>query len=258
MLSMQDKPVPKESQLLQWQLPQILDIPPDKLRVRLDFYDSSVVMHICDQGVTTTLRVSARDVAAALLSEMPLVSGLLSPNTLWWSPNEVGLWELPQVWPVALVLEAFKQPRRFRLPMPGLIFICRPGQPPRVYAAKSRPRKMEEPIYHAPLFNVFHDGRTCQGTHKYPLKPEDIPKSFFSSWFTVDAHIKGRSVKYPDNLLGLWEALNGRKRYPNDDLVQCGTMEDILKGALPQPTEAEEAEPGPQGDDGEVDAEAEP
>ncbi len=200
-------------------------------------------MYVWDQGVITTLRVSARDVAAALLSEMPLVSGLLTPNTLWWSPKEVGLWEPPQVWPVALTLEAFKQPRRFRLPMPGLIFVCKPGQPPQIYAAKGRPRKMEDPIFHAPLFNVYQDGRTCQGTHKYPLKSEDIPKAFFASWFSVAAHINGRSVKYPDNLLKLWEDLNGRKKYPNDDLVQCGILGDILKGALPQPAEDEEPEP---------------
>ena len=218
--------------------------------MRLDFYDSSVVMHILEDGVSTTLRVSARDVAAALLSEMPLMSGLLSPNILWWSPHEVGIWEAPQIRPVALVLEAFKQPQRFRLPMPGLIFICRPGQPPRIFAAKSRPRKMEEPIYHAPLFNIFHDGRSCQGTHKYPLKVEDIPASFFSSWFTVDAHIKGRSVKFPDNLLKLWEYLNGRKRYPLDDLVQCGTLADILKGVLPQPVEDEQGAPPAEDDAG--------
>ncbi len=250
MVSTQDQAVPKESQLLQWSLPQILDVAPDKLRVRLDFYDSSVVMHILEDGVSTTLRVSARDVATALLSEMPLMSGLLSPNILWWSPHEVGIWEAPQIRPVALVLEAFKQPQRFRLPMPGLVFICRPGQPPRIFAAKSRPRKMEEPIYHAPLFNIFHDGRSCQGTHKYPLKVEDIPNSFFSSWFTVDAHIKGRSVKFPDNLLTLWEYLDGRKRYPLDDLVQCGTLADILKGVLPQPVEDEEAEPPAQANAG--------
>lgn len=207
-------------------------------------------MHILEDGVATTLRVSARDVAAALLSEMPLMSGLLSPNILWWSPHEVGIWEAPQIRPVALVLEAFKQPQRFRLPMPGLIFICRPGQPPWIFAAKSRPRKMEEPIFHAPLFNIFHDGRSCQGTHKYPLKVEDIPGSFFSSWFTVDAHIKGRSVKFPDNLHKLWEYLNGRKRYPTDDLVQCGTVADILKGALPEPVEDEAAEPPAETDAG--------
>jgi len=212
-------------------------------------------MHICENGVTTALRVSARDVAAALLSEMPLVSGLLKPNILWWSPNEVGIWEPPQVWPVALVLEAFKQPRRFRLPMPGLIFICRPGQPPRIFAAKGRPMRMQEPIYHAPLFNLFMDGRSCQGTHKYPLKVEEIPKSFFSSWFTADAHIKRRSIKYPENLLQLWEEINGRKKYPNDDLVQCGTIENILKGIPPPPPTDEEPGVVLQPDDGEFNTE---
>lgn len=238
----------EDCQQLHWHLPPSLKIEPDTLRVRLDFFTSTVVMHIYEDGTTVTRQVSVRDVARALLSEMPLVSGLLTPNTLWWSPNEVAFWEPPQVWPVALVMQAFQQPRRLRLPMPGLIFICRPGQPPRIFAAKGRPRKIEEPIFHAPLFNIFDTGYTCGGTHKYPLRVEDIPRSFFSAWFTADGHLGGRSKKHPDSLLQLWEEINGRKKYPDDDLVQCGTLADILRNIAP-PAE-------PEGADGEPAAEA--
>jgi len=112
--------------------------------------------------------------------------------------------------------------------MPGLIFLCSPGRPPRVFAAKKRPGDAHQVIYHAPLFNVFGDGRTCPGTHHYPVDIDGIPESFFTSFFTREAIYGGRSKKYPKDLLQLWEELDGQKRYPLSDLVPAGKIEDIL------------------------------
>ena len=143
----------------QWALPESLKVPADELQVRLDFYGDSVVLYSLDEGVIRTRMVSARDISMALLREVPLSSGLLPRDALWWKQGKEGLvialWRAPRVWPTALQLEAFKPPRRFRLPMPGLIFICSPGRPPKVYAAKKRPKDAKQVIYHAPLFNVF-------------------------------------------------------------------------------------------------------
>jgi len=216
----------------QWALPESLEVPADQLQIRLDFYGDSVVLYSLDHGVITTRMVSARDIVMALLSEVSLSSGLLPLDALWWKQGKEGpvvaLWRAPRVWPVALQLEAFKPPRRFKLPMPGLIFLCSPGRPPRVCAAKKRPRDARQFIYHAPIFNVFRDGTTCAGTHKYPLDIEEVPESFFTSFFTRAAHYEGRSKKYPKDLLGLWEELDGKKRYPLSDLVTAGKVEDIL------------------------------
>ncbi|GAH11518.1 unnamed protein product, partial [marine sediment metagenome] len=129
----------------------------------------------------------------------------------------------------ALQEEAFKPPRRLRLPMPGLIFICSPGRSPRVYAAKRRPSHPGDTIYHAPLFNLFRDGRSCPGTHKFPSQVEEIPENFFTSFFTTTADHAGRSKRYPSNLLRLWEELDGKKRYPLGDLVPLGKVEDLMK-----------------------------
>jgi len=217
----------------QWALPEGLEVPPDELRARLDFYQDSIILYLVDKGVITTKMVSARDIALALLREVPLGSGILPAGALWWAQGkegvEVALWRPPRVWPVALVREAFKPPTRMKLPMPGLIFICSPGRPPRVYAAKKRPTSPEDTIYHAPLFNIFDDGRTCAGTHKYPEDLEELPESFFTSFFTKDAQYRNRSKKYPDDLLKLWEELDGKKRYPLGDLVPLGKVKDIMK-----------------------------
>jgi hypothetical protein len=222
-----------EPQGYQWALPQGLDVPPDELRCRLDFYQDTTVLYFVDRGVITTRAVSARDVALAFLREMPLSSGILPAGALWCRQSrdgaEVALWRSPRVWQVALVTEPLKSPRRFRLPMPGLIFICSPGKAPRVYAAKRRPKKPEDIIYHAPLFNLFQDGRTCPGTHKFPVDIGEMPESFFQSFFSMEASYKGRSKKYPDNLLKLWEELDGKKRYPLGDLVSIGKVEEIMR-----------------------------
>lgn len=222
-----------EPRAYQWALPEKLDIPPDELKVRLDFYEETVVMHLIEKGVISTKIVSARDIALALLEEVPLSSGLLPEGALWWRHGkegpQVALWQPPRVCRVSLQLEPSKSPRRFKLPMPGLIFIASPGKPPRVYAAKKRPRTAKDTIYHAPLFNLFHDGRTCPGSHRFPDDIAEIPQSFFASFFTAEADYRGRSKKYPNDLLRLWEELDGKKRYPLGDLVPLGKVEDIMK-----------------------------
>lgn len=222
-----------EPKPLQWALPEALEVPPDQLKVRLDFYGDSVLMYVVDNGRITTRMVSARDIAMAMLREIPLTSGLLPPSALWWSQSrdgpEVALWRPPRVWPVALVAEPLKPPHRLRLPMPGLIFVCRPASAPRVYAATKRPRSLESAIYHAPLFNLFTDGRSCPGTHKYPENIDEIPESFFASFFSPTGVDSNRSRKYPGNLMNLWRELDGKKRYPVRDLVQFGTVRDIMR-----------------------------
>jgi hypothetical protein len=216
----------------QWALPEKLDIPPDELQARLDFYHDTTVLYLLENHIITTRVVSARDIALAFLREVPLGSGLLPENTLWWRQGrqgiEIALWRSPRVWHVALETAPLQPPKRFKLPMPGLIFVCYPGRTPNVYAAKKRPRSADEIIYHAPLFNVFHDGRTCPGTHKYPNSIEEIPESFFQSFFSPTADHRNRSKKYPDDLTKLWEDLDGKKRYPLGDLVRFGRLREVM------------------------------
>jgi hypothetical protein len=223
----------KEPVGYQWALPENLEIPRDELKVRLDFYGQSVVMHVLENAVVTTKMVSPQDVALALLRDIPFGSGILPENTLWWQHRQdgspvVALWRPPQVWPVALQLEPFKPPRRFRLPMPGLIFICRPGSPPGVVAVKKRPTTLEVPVFRAPLYNIYQDGKTCPGSHKYSDDIAKIPEEFFTAFFTLA--LGGEvSRSYGHDLLKLWESIDGKKRYPLRDLLPCGKVADLLK-----------------------------
>ena len=125
--------------------------------------------------------------------------------------------------------EAFKEPKRYKLPMPGLIFLCSPGRPPKVYAAKRRPVKLSDKIYHAPLFNIFDHGGSCPGTHKYPLIIEEIPESFFLAFFTREAQYTHRSKKHPGDLQKLWAEIDGKRKYPTQDMVPYGKVGDLIK-----------------------------
>ena len=219
---------------VQWAVPAELKVPPDKLQVRLDFYKDSVLLYLhAEDGKVTTKMVSARDVAQAMLSELRLSSGVLPPDTLWWSYgkqwSEVALWRYPQVWSVAIVLKPAEPPVRLKIPMPGLVFVCSPCQPPKVVAAKHRPKAASDLIYHAPLFNTYEDGRTCPGSHKYPGEVDEIPESFFQAFFSIDGVSRNRSKSHPDSLFAWWQEIDGHERYPLGDLIEMGKVEKLMR-----------------------------
>lgn len=219
-----------------WKLPVLPNnahLARDQLQCRLDFYEDTTVLFTLEGESVQTRVVSARDITMALLSDIELSSGVLPENTVFWSQSKhgvkVALWRPPQVWRVALMLEVFEQPKRFKIPMPGLLFVCEPGQPPYVYAAKKRPINKKDMLYHAPVYNVFAGGSSCQGTHKYPNKISQIPESFFRSFFSQAGNSQQRSKKYPMDLLQLWEELDGKRKYPMSDLVEFAPLEAIMK-----------------------------
>ncbi|MBI4499073.1 MAG: hypothetical protein HY689_14380 [Chloroflexi bacterium] len=210
----------------------------DPLRLRLDFHEESVVVHDYAGGVVRTKLVSALDVAHALARELDLTSGLVPPDTLWWAKTasgvRVAIWREPRVWTVRLRERYEAKPRRLRLPMPGLVFICSPGrQVPYVFAARARPRTADEQLYHCPTYNVFPTGRVCPGSHLFPADPAQVPDDFFRSHFSATGDTaRGRSQRHPDDIGELWAELRGQTAYPLDDLVpQVRVAEAIRLGA---------------------------
>jgi len=218
---------------LQWALPPSLEVPPDELVMRLDFFRETIMMYQIENGVITTRPVAAVDIAAAMSRELTFTSGLLPAETLWWSHTRQGditaLWRKPKLTRVAIQLEAFKPPTRFHIPMPGLVFVCPTGRTPSVFAAKTRPKTPDAMLYRTPTFNVFNTGAICLGTHRFPEDPSLIPESFFQSFFSRAGDTDNRSKKHPHNLMQLWEELDGKKRYPQDDLVHWGTVRRLME-----------------------------
>lgn len=215
-----------------WAIPPELGVPADPLRCRLDFHHQAVAMTIFEGESVNTKIVSAMDVAHALATSLSFGSGLLPLNTLWWKNTRGGpvfaLYVEPKIRPVALQNVAQKPPRRFMLPLPGFIFLCRPGQPPWVYAVKNKPTKEGDIVYKAPLCNIYDDGRSCPGNHKYPIRVADIPQSFFVSFFSPTADRRNRSQHFPEDIVQLWKFLDKKKTFPKADLVKHGTVKDLM------------------------------
>ena len=210
----------------QWSLPGPTDVPRDTLKVQLEVYNETILLRSFEEDAAWVRTVSADEIANVFTQHLGFSSGLLPKETLWWNQGETGqvvaLWRPPQVWSVALQREAFKPPARLRLPMPGLVFVCSPGRAPWVYAAASRPADLEQHLFRAPAFNVFRDGRVCPGSHRFPEEVGLIPEGFFQSFFSLTGDTRDRSKKHPDNLIALWEELDGTTAYPAEDLVpQC-------------------------------------
>src|SRR6266542_3610019 len=83
-------------------------------------------------GTIRTKVVSALDIAHALARELDLSTGILPPDTLWWtntpSGPRIAIWREPQVWAVSLRETPGGAPRKLRLPFPGLVFVCLPAK----------------------------------------------------------------------------------------------------------------------------------
>ena len=222
-----------KSPAFSWAVPKELGIPADPLRLRLDFHHQSTVMtYFQSDTLTVTKQVDAMDVAHALASDLSFGSGLLPPDTLWWQNTRGGpvfaLYVEPKIWKLALQEDIKKPPQRFTIPLPGLIFLCTPGQAPWVYAVKKRPTKETDIVYRAPLANIFNNGRSCPGSHQYPTRISDVVQSFFVSFFSATADLSHRSKKYPKNVLQLWKYLDDKNKFPNEDLIEHGNISDLM------------------------------
>ena len=224
--------VSREPQPLQWSLPEGLDIPPDELKLRLDFYSQAIVMHVIEDGAIYNRIVAAEDISRVLARQIGVSTGFLPPETIWWrqlpSGAEFAIWRRPQVTRIALQEEMFQPATRFTVPMPGLLFLCAAGRQPWVWAMKKRPTAPEDKLYQAPCYNVFSNGLTCAGTHHYGQDAGQIPDEFFTAFFSSTGDLGRRSQKHGTNMKALWEELDGKRKFPNDDLVEVGYLGDVM------------------------------
>ena len=111
---------------------------------------------------------------------------------------------------------------------------------------------MKSLVYHAPFFNTYRDGTTCAGSNQYPAKIEDIPKSFMVSFFTAVTDRTSRSKKYGNYIMKLWTELEGKKKYPLDDLMPFGTLRDAFTNRKPTEQSFDLVNELPQREDWEI------
>lgn len=216
-----------------WAMPALEDVPRDQLRARLDIYSESMLLRLYEEAETWVRHVNADQMASVITQHVGASTGLLPRDALWWRHSEAGtvtaIWKQPMVWPVALQSRAMEPAERLSLPMPGLVFICTPGQAPWVFACREYPESPLTPVYRMPTFNMFHNGRACPGNHSFPTEAGLIPGSFFQSHFSMTGDTRDRSKSHPDDLYALWKEIDGEDEYPVEDLVEQGSIGQIME-----------------------------
>ena len=228
-----DHPLTEDLPCTTWATPTTVPVPRDTLRMQIDIYEDSIILRAHANNAVYTRMISADEAAALFTQHTGLNTGLLPEGALWTATSELGritaIWQPPAIWPVALQEQPFEPPTRLNLPMPGLIFICPQGQSPWIFAAKRKPSDINDQLFHAPVFNVFRNGRICPGNHKFPEDPSLIPTSFFQSFFSPTADTQHRSNQHPTNLRQLWKDLDGKQNYPLRDLLPCTTVAEAIQ-----------------------------
>lgn len=181
--------------------------------------EATLLEKVLEDGSRITHPISPADLAGQL-NRIPLSTGLLPHNTLFWGQQggqeRIALYVPPRQWqPIAY-------DRCYRLPLPGMVFLGQ-GQQYTVFAVKQKPKTPETPLYHLPTPNVEENGRICLGQAPFPIAGRttiyNALKLFMEgSQFNHD-NSRQRCVSFPDNSLALWAKLDGQKRFPLDELV---------------------------------------
>jgi PRTRC genetic system protein B len=204
-----------------------------RLLLRLAFYDETIIMEKFDKNSRGFKIVDPRDITAAFEQDYSFTSGFLPPDTLWTSftkkSQTTALWVKPGIRRLAVKVKE-GQIDRYNVPLPGLIFICRPSAPPWVYACPERPAGPRSRVYCAPFANVYANGATCGGNNRYPADIRDIPENFLRSFFSWEG-LSGHSRKHPKNVVEMWAELDKKKakEYPAADLLPHGIVNDLMK-----------------------------
>lgn len=107
----------------------------------------------------------------------------------------------------------------------------------RVFALSTGRRPTEQtPLYHAPFFNIYQDGRVCMGSVGIDIKNsasvEEFTKAwedyFFNSYFS---HLMGDNSPVKGNCVSLWKDLTATGRaFP---LTELKKNNKTLKNLLP-------------------------
>jgi hypothetical protein len=110
-----------------------------------------------------------------------------------------------------------------QIPLPGLVF-AGAGLHYYLWAVKAKEFSPVLPAYHAPLPNIYPDGRICWGSNQVEaVTAQNVVatwKLFITSPFNTHL-VQGKSKQYPENILLQLAKLGitWRKTYPTSDLL---------------------------------------
>lgn len=209
------------------------------LEAELLMFKGQYLLHYKQGGAERFKLLSPMSLRAAFNAQ-PVDSGWLPPGTVRWGEGAFGKyavgWLPPGVRRLLVEVEVTEATKRAKkkkaprtqveevmVPLPGLVFMGM-GREYFVWAVPGTSFDAASPVYHAPLSNVYNDGRICWGSSAPPeVSVETFGEAcalFFSS--TFNDHLMGRRCRsYPNDvrvqLLKL--AADGAAEYPEDDLI---------------------------------------
>jgi hypothetical protein len=196
----------------------------------LSFYTFGVMLRKQEGAAVSEYPVDPAHVAAALSAKVRFDTGLMSENTLLVRQEGVKrtVVEYRPPGKTGIFLEGAETALRVPLPPLVLIRVTTDGMPQYgLYAVKKRPSDMDEPLFHAPLPNVFSSGAICWGSVKRVSDTALVGTSLKDDWTMLlgspfgDHACSGKSIAHPFDIRKQLIELEGRKArvYPKRDLI---------------------------------------
>jgi PRTRC genetic system protein B len=209
----------------------------------LSFFSYGVMLRKQEGEMITEYPVDPAKIALALAAKVTFDTGLLGGNTLLVRQDGVKKLVVEYRPPTKTGLFIDGSDTALRVPLPGLVMIrtTSDDSTPQyaLYAVKRRPEKLDVPLFHAPLPNIFASGSICWGT--VPKVDADAMRSssLANDWTMLlgssfgDHACGGKSRRQPQDIRKLLIELEASKakRYPTSDLVPVKkTIAQVIGG----------------------------
>jgi PRTRC genetic system protein B len=190
-------------------------------------------------GVAATVQSVAE--IAKLLTRQAKTGCYLPANILMVGIDSLIWWIPPARRRVFFKSEKLGGERSAEVPNPGIVFRVSGDSEWSVFAVKGHDRPTPEtPLFLAPYFNVWSNGKICTGNVTVPpcSTAETIAaweRAFFDSSFThPNVHAPEKLVEHRGGAYGFWEKMleGNYKRFPERVLVETGKrLSDLLDGS---------------------------
>jgi len=179
----------------------------------------------------TEYPVDPAQIALVLAAKVTFDTGLLGGNTLLVRQDGVKRTVVEYRPPQKTGLFLDGSETALRVPLPGLVMIrvTTDEKAPiyGVYAVKRRPEKLDIPLFHAPLPNVFGSGAICWGTVQRVDEAAICSTSLAADWTMLlgsafgDHAVNAKSRQQPHDIRKLLIDLEAKKArvYPKGDLI---------------------------------------
>lgn len=162
--------------------------------------------------------------------------GLLPEKLLYLYPSKQGhaIWYTPPQQVKLLFKDSLTIPCGLAH-IPAMVWKA-DGEYLQVFAIKGRKKPVSDtPLYHAPYFNLYEDGKVCMGTVDINIEKNCCLEDFMSLWeqyffCSYFSHLLGDTETVKGNIVQLWQQQVGSGRpFPENVLIKNGkTLKSIL------------------------------